>query len=161
LKKEEARLNRPRYGGKEKDMSDQKEKDMSDQKETDISDDRIVEFSCSKKGKDSFAMCAEAGGMPANCKVSINSTTELQDIVKFERGGRVYGIRLKYSPGVYDYVLEVDAKGPRGGTDSGHLQFTDVSNDTYNLSIYSSSRSDHTVRYNSKRPNIRKIRWYG
>jgi hypothetical protein len=177
LKKEEARLNRPRYGGKEKDMSDQKEKDTPDQKETDvsdqketdasdqkekdISDDLIVEFSCPGVGKNSLAMCTKAGGMPVNSIVSINGTTDLQNIVQFERSGRVYEIRLKYSPGYYDYVVEVDAQGPRGGTGSGHLKFTDASNDTYNLSIYSSTRSVHTVRYNSKKPNITLINWSG
>jgi hypothetical protein len=157
LKKEEARLNRSRYGGKEKGMSDQKEKDMPDQAEIDLSN-RKVDFSC--LNGEHFATCREAEGMPVNSIVTINGEEDLSGIVQFDHGGRVYGIRLKGSPGFYDYVVEVDAKGPHGiGTGSGHLKFTDASNDTYELSIYSSTRSDHTVRYNSDKPNIKLIKW--
>jgi hypothetical protein len=146
LKKAEARLNRPRYGGKEKDMSDMK--------------DKIVEFSCPSPGQNSCATCKVAGGMPADSIVSINGTTDLENIIQFNDDGKVYGIRLKGSPGYYDFVLEVDAEGPHGAfSGSGHLTFTDASKDTYHLGIYSSSHSDHTVRYNSDKPNITLIEW--
>ena len=40
-----------------------------------------------------------------------------------------------------------------------YLHFTDETGDRYALSIYSSSRSVHTVRYNSQKPAIVKIEW--
>ena len=60
----------------------------------------------------------------------------------------------------HDYVVNVDAQGPSGfGSGSIYLAFTDQSGDTYYLSIYSSTRSVHTVRYNSEKPSITNIYW--
>jgi hypothetical protein len=56
--------------------------------------------------------------------------------------------------------VNVDAQGPSGfGSGSMYLAFTDQTGDTYKLSIYSSTRSIHTVRYNSEKPAIFKIQW--
>jgi hypothetical protein len=40
-----------------------------------------------------------------------------------------------------------------------YLLFTDQTNDTYSLSLYSSKRKMHTVSYNSDKPAIWKIQW--
>lgn len=98
--------------------------------------------------------------MTVNSEVSINGSLNLYDIIKFNDKGCVYGITLTGSPGIYDHVLNVDAQGTSGfGSGSGYLAFTDKSGDTYKLSIYSSTRSVHTVRYNSQQQEIVKIEW--
>lgn len=118
----------------------------------------ISNFTAEKIGENSSAICK--GGMTVNSEVAINGQSSLYDIIKFNDHGCVYGITLTGSPGIYDYVINVDAQGPSGfGTGSGYLAFTDQSGDTYKLSIYSSTRSVHTVRYNSKSPEIVKIVW--
>ncbi len=92
--------------------------------------------------------------------VSLNGNVDLSTCMQFNDKGKVYGITLTGSPGIYDYVLNVDAEGPHGMfSGAGHLKFTDETGDVYNLSIYSSTRSVHTVRYNSEKPAIVKIEW--
>jgi hypothetical protein len=73
----------------------------------------------------------------------------------------IYGISLtKYAGPIYEYLITVDGKGPKGITGgSFYLAFTDESGDTYYLSLYSSTRKQHTVAYNSEKPNIVKIWW--
>lgn len=118
----------------------------------------VSDFTATKIGEDSYA--ERRDGMTVNSEVSINGSLNLYDIIKFNDKGCVYGITLTGSPGIYDYVLNVDAQGPSGfGSGSGYLAFTDKSGDTYKLSIYSSTRSVHTVRYNSQQPEIVKIEW--
>lgn len=95
-----------------------------------------------------------------NTSLVIDGQEDLSNIIVFNDGGCVYGITLTGSPGYYDYVVNVDAQGPSGAfSGSGHLHFTDESGDTYALSIYSSTRSTHTVRFNSNMPNIVKVEW--
>jgi hypothetical protein len=99
-------------------------------------------------------------GLQPNETASLNGNTDLSTCMVANDGARVYGITLTGSPGIYDYVVNVDAQGPSGfGSGSMYLAFTDESGDTYHLSIYSSTRSVHTVRYNSKQPAIKKIWW--
>lgn len=118
----------------------------------------VSDFTAKKLGENSFA--ERRDGMTINSEVSINGSSNLHDIIKFNDNGCVYGITLTGSPGIYDYVLNVDGQGPKGlGTGSGYLLFTDKSGDTYSLSLYSSTRSVHTVRYNSEKPEIVKIQW--
>ncbi len=118
----------------------------------------VSDFTAKKTGENSSA--ERRDGMTVNSEASINGLSQLHDIIKFNNNGCVYGITLTGSPGVYDYVINVDAQGPKGfGSGSGYLAFTDKSGDTYKLSIYSSTRSVHTVRYNSEKPEIVKIEW--
>lgn len=118
----------------------------------------VSDFTAQKIGENSSA--ERRDGMTVNSEVSINGSLNLYDIIKFNDNGCVYGITLTGSPGIYDYVLNVDAQGPSGfGSGSGYLAFTDKTGDTYKLSIYSSTRSVHTVRYNSQQPEIVKIQW--
>ncbi|HET9623568.1 MAG TPA: hypothetical protein VFP84_19485 [Kofleriaceae bacterium] len=49
------------------------------------------------------------------------------------------------------------AKG--AGSGYFHLAFTDQYGDTYYLKLFSSTREQHTVDYNSAQPNIVKIWW--
>ena len=99
-------------------------------------------------------------GLQSNEQASVNGNTDLSTCLVGNDNARVYGITLTGSPGIYDYVVNVDAQGPSGfGSGSLHLAFTDETGDTYYLSIYSSHRSVHTVRYNSKHPAIKTISW--
>ena len=117
-------------------------------------------FTCDSPGENSNAT-AKPPGMAPRQDMLIDGKIDLESFIHFNYGGRVYHISLQSSPGIYDYVLQVDAKGPEGPfSGSGHLEFTDESGDTYNLSIYSNTRSVHTVRYNSKQPNIVKVGWH-
>lgn len=99
-------------------------------------------------------------GLQCNETAALNGNTDMSSCLRANGGACVYGITLTGSPGVYDYVVNVDAVGPSGfGSGSMYLAFTDESGDTYHLSIYSSHRSTHTVRYNSQKPAIKKIHW--
>lgn len=111
-----------------------------------------------KCGENSSAT-SEIGMAPLQ-HMAINGSTELQDCVKGNDGARIYSVSLMASPGIYDYVIQVNGQGPKGlFGGSWYLAFTDQSGDTYKLSLYSSSRSIHTLRYNSKLPSIMKFRW--
>jgi hypothetical protein len=99
-------------------------------------------------------------GLQVNQQVQLNGNTDLSSCVTANDGACVYGITLTGSPGIYDYVVNVDAQGPSGfGSGSMYLAFTDETGDTYKLSIYSSHRSVHTVRYNSDKPAIFSFQW--
>jgi hypothetical protein len=99
-------------------------------------------------------------GLQLNQQVDLNGNADLSSCVTANGEACVYGITLTGSPGIYDYVVNVDAQGPSGfGSGSMYLAFTDETGDTYKLSVYSSTRSVHTVRYNSDKPAIFKIQW--
>jgi len=103
-----------------------------------------------------------AEGLQINGQVNISGSKDLSTCLVGNNGACVYRISLTKVEGtrIYDYVLNVDAKGPEGfGSGSLYLAFTDDSGDTYRLSIYSSTRSMHTLAYNSERPVIKKIAW--
>jgi hypothetical protein len=92
--------------------------------------------------------------------VAINGNVDLSGCVIANDNGKVFGITVTGSPGIYDYVVNVDAQGPEGiGSGYMYLAFTDETDDTYELKIYSSYRSVHTVRYNSQSPIIKQIQW--
>ena len=59
---------------------------------------------------------------------------------------------------LYTCTIEVTGACPKGKFDND-MQFTDESNDTYSLRIFSSSNKVHTVHYNSSAPNINRITW--
>lgn len=99
-------------------------------------------------------------GLQVNQQVRLNGNADLSPCVQANDEACVYGITLTGSPGIYDYVVNVDAQGPRGfGSGSMYLAFKDETGDVYYLSIYSSHRSVHTVRYNSENPAIVAFRW--
>lgn len=128
-----------------------------------MSDYPITNFTgdCGEGTSKDHPKCMESNkGLQCNEEVAYDNNTNLSTSIRANDGGCVYGITLTGSPGVYDYVLNVDAQGPSGfGSGGMHLAFTDESDDTYYLYVYSSSRSVHTVRYNSKMPAIKKIWW--
>lgn len=100
------------------------------------------------------------GGLFPNQQLELNGNTDLSSCVLFNDGGKVYGIWLSTNSGFYNYAINVDAEGPHGPfSGSGYLFFTDATGDTYQLSIYSGTRANHFVRYNSDKPQILKVRW--
>jgi hypothetical protein len=122
----------------------------------------ITEFQgeCGEGQKNSPKSAVSVKGLQPNEQASLNGNTDLSTCMRGNDNACVYGITLTGSPGIYDYVVNVDAQGPSGfGSGSLYLAFTDESNDTYFLQIYSSHRSVHTVRYNSQNPAIKKIWW--
>ena len=59
---------------------------------------------------------------------------------------------------IYDYTIEVTGGCPKGYV-TLLLKFTDESNDSYSLSITSSTIKKHTVNFNSVKPNMKEISW--
>ena len=96
----------------------------------------------------------------------------LSEIITFKHGGYISSFYTEYqgdkiitvdthscSP-AYDYFIMVTGAGPKGLLNGeGHLHFTDKTNDTYNLDIWSSIYREHYVQYNSKSPEIVQISW--
>lgn len=113
--------------------------------------------------------CGEANGKTPNCATSTGMHTfqgasvnggPVSNCVIGNNGATVYNIILTETTGFYSYQVSVDGQGPKGaGTGYFHLAFTDESGDTYYLKLFSSSREQHTVDYNSSKPNIVKIWW--
>lgn len=103
--------------------------------------------SASGTGMQPYQSATINGSPVSNCMVGNN-------------GAKVYNIWLTNTTGIYKYQVNVDGQGPKGaGTGYFHLAFTDESGDTYYLKLFSSSREQHTVDYNSSAGNIVKIWW--
>ena len=92
----------------------------------------------------------------------------LKDIITFNDGGyidRFYTCSAsKYicSRTMVDtvYTIYVHGCGPEGFfKGSGHLHFTDATNDTYNLAIWRHAEDWHYVNYHSANGRITKISW--
>src|SRR6266851_4660680 len=83
-----------------------------------------------KAGENSSA--TSKAGLQVNQQVALNGNTDLSPSMVANDGGCVYGITLTGSPGIYDYVVNVDAQGPKGfGSGSMYLAFTDETGDVY------------------------------
>ena len=82
---------------------------------------------------------------------------ELKDIIKFGSTGYVSKIEMKENGGTYDYRIEAVGAGPSSGY--GYTYYTDGEPDTYSLKFYDSKEHSDYVRFNSKKPVIRKITW--
>ena len=119
----------------------------------------VGQFTSSDCGSVNGAATSTTGLQPG-AQAAINGNTDLSSCILGNSNGKVYGIRLVYDAGVYDYRVDVDAQGPSGiGSGSIHLKFTDQTQDVYKLKITSSTREEHTVAYNSAKPSIVKIEW--
>ncbi len=97
---------------------------------------------------------------------------QLKDIITFNDGGFIDKYYTDYigdqytldrdgiNESPYNYIIYVTGRGPEGlFNGSGHLHFTDKTNDTYNLAIWSHSYYQHYVRYNSSNHAIKTISW--
>ncbi len=95
----------------------------------------------------------------------------LKEIITFDDGGYIdeFYTEFCYHPSgsiadiidyISPYIIRVHGRGPGGfGSGTGYLHFTDKTNDTYNLSLWSSITRWHYVGYNSKDATIVKIAW--
>jgi hypothetical protein len=104
--------------------------------------------------------CAVSAGMQPFQSASVNGGP-VSNCVIGNDGAKIFEIWLTTTTGpVYTYQVTVNGQGPSGLTSgSFYLAFTDESGDTYYLSLYSSTRENHIVDYNSDKPNIMKIWW--
>lgn len=119
-----------------------------------------VPFTNSDCGNTSGVTTPLGGALSPGDSVSINGSTDLSTCIVGNSQARVYTIDLINQAGPFDYVLDVLAQGPSGITSGSlYLHFTDQTGDTYKLQIFSSTKEQHTVAYNSDQPGIVKIQW--
>lgn len=122
----------------------------------------LVDMAFNSESTSGLKQIASEQGLQPHDQVSVNGSTDLSACLVGNDNARVFGINMKTQDGgrMYDDVINADARGPEGfGSGSLYLAFTDESGDTYCLSIYSSSRSTHTLKYNSNKPAIKRIFW--
>lgn len=119
-----------------------------------------VPFSNNDAGKKLGQTTPLGGALGPGDVVSINDSTDLSTAIVGNAGGFVRKIELVQQAGIYGYVVNVMARGPKGlGSGWIHLYFTDKAGDRYALGIWSSTEEQHTVAYNSEDPGIVKIEW--
>ncbi|WP_345441948.1 tectonin domain-containing protein [Actinoallomurus vinaceus] len=123
-------------------------------------DESRVVFTTADGGKVKGKAVATSGSLFPGDMVEINGSIDLSKVIVGNSGACVHSIKLDTSAAYYDYVLEVDAQGPKGfGSGLMYLRFVDEEGDVYTLSIYLSDRKQHTLRYDSNLPGIKEIRW--
>jgi hypothetical protein len=119
-----------------------------------------VEFTSTDCGNQSGTTKAEGEPLAPGDTVAVNGSTDLSKCIVGNKGACVYSINLINQAGFFNYVLNVVAQGPAGiGSGWLNLYFTDQSGDKYSLGIYSSTKQQHTVAYNSGAPDIVSIEW--
>lgn len=119
-----------------------------------------VPFTNNNCGNQSGTTTPLGGALQPGDSVEINGSTDLSTCLVGNSGARVYSISLINQAGFFNYVLNVVAQGPSGlGSGWLYLYFTDQTGDRYSLGIYSSTKQQHTVAYNSSEPGIVKIEW--
>lgn len=92
----------------------------------------------------------------------------LQEIIRFTYftntglEGFVASIRTNYENGwIYDYTMHLQGRAASNAFNFFYMmEFTDETDDTYSLRLYSTTYKEHTVNYNSAAPNFKKIVWY-
>lgn len=119
-----------------------------------------VPFSNTDCGKTAGTTTPLGGALNPGDQVEINGSVDLSTCIVGNSEARVFSITLQKQAGFFSYVLDVVAQGP-SGVFSGwlYLYFTDQTGDTYSLGIFSSTKQQHTVAYNSDQPGIVKIEW--
>lgn len=119
-----------------------------------------VPFTNNDAGKTTGRTIPLGGALSPGDVVAINDSTDLSTAVVGHAGAFVRKIELARQAGIYDYVLNVTARGPKGfGSGWMHLYFTDKTGDRYALGIWSSTEEQHTVAYNSEDPGIVTVEW--
>lgn len=115
--------------------------------------DSNVSFTVTNKGQNK--------GMLENGKLVPNGQTLIVDGKAFDSSiiPGINRIWLTCDSGIfYDFTIHVNGACPKSKFNI-LLKFTDESNDTYSLRIYSASCKDHYVNYHSSAGNIKKITW--
>ena len=102
---------------------------------------------------------AQSSGMQPLQEATVNGRPISECVIGHDQA-IIYGVGLSKTAGSNEYQVVVDASGPRGYFSGPMwLAFTDEGGNTYSMAIYSSTRSQHTVRFTSDKPNIVKIWW--
>ena len=132
----------------------------------DIEYDDYTEFKFDSKETDKGVLLPVNDNESWNPEHGISIEGEISNfsnILKSSRKGaviyRMYFSGHKGEGAIYDYSLIVDCQGPTGIFNYMKLWFTDESGDRYSLMVYSSSREEHTIHFNSNEPNIKKIEY--
>ena len=104
---------------------------------------------------------AGTNGLTPNSQVELNGSLDLSSCVVGPKGAQVDSIQLVPSANpIYAYQIQVVGRAPSGlGSGSLYLSFTDQTGDTYKLWIWRGKTEQHTVDYNSAKPNIVSFRW--
>ncbi len=119
-----------------------------------------VPFNNPDCGKTSGTTTPQGGALNPGDQVEINGSVDLSTCLVGNSNARVFSITLQKQAGFFSYVLDVIAQGPSGPFSGWlYLYFTDQTNDRYSLGIFSSTKQQHTVAYNSDQPGIVKIEW--
>ena len=119
-----------------------------------------VPFTNNDCGKTKGQTTPQGGALNPGDQVEINSSTDLSTCIVGNSNARVYSIYLINQAGFFNYVVNVIAQGPSGPFSGWmNLYFTDQTGDRYSLGIFSSTKQQHTVAYNSSQPGIVKIEW--
>ena len=119
-----------------------------------------VPFTNSDCGKITGTTTPLGGALNPGDQVEINSSVDLSTCIVGNSNGRVFSIVLTKQAGFFNYVVDVIAQGPSGPFSGWlNLYFTDETGDKYSLGIFSSTKQQHTVAYNSDQPGIVKIDW--
>ena len=122
----------------------------------------VVEFSgdCGEANSTIHKITSLTGMNPGDIAALPGGSTDLSTCIAANDDGRVFSVKIVSSPGMYDYRIEIDCQGPKGaGSGNMYLRFIDKTNDYYDIYIYSSTRSWHTISYNSSNPAIVAICW--
>lgn len=100
--------------------------------------------------------------MPGAGLLAINGNTNLSGCIVGKDNASVstiYSVNMPSSAG-YKYQILVYGQGPAGiGSGYFYLYFTDQTNDTYELKLYSSDPAWHYVQYNSAEAGIVQVTW--
>jgi hypothetical protein len=132
---------------------------LSTEPDAKLGDDPPVDFKGACGEAANGPNMAESSGMQPLQKATVNGRP-VSDCVVGNDHAIIYSIGLSRTTGSDEYVVTVDGNGPLGMfSGSMNLAFTDEAGRTYSLSLYSSTRSQHTMRYSSDKPNIVKIWW--
>jgi hypothetical protein len=119
-----------------------------------------VPFTNADCGKESGTTTPQGGALNPGDHVEINGSTDLSTCIVGNSNARVFSIALINQAGFFNYVVNVIAQGPSGPLSGWlYLYFTDETGDRYSLGLFSSTKQQHTVAYNSDHPGIVKIEW--
>lgn len=112
-----------------------------------------VPFTKQDAGKTSGFAVPLDGALSPGDVVMINDNPDLSHAIIGNSGAYVRKIELVEQAGVYRYVVNVIARGPKGlGSGWLYLHFTDMTKDRYALGIWRSDELQHTVAFNSAAP---------
>jgi hypothetical protein len=149
--------------------------EMDTDGETDTIINKVI-YTCSKCGEHS--MPQNAGIAEATMEIAPDYTVlientetgkisdDLSSCIQFNKGGKVFSIRVEHNNGLQKYIIYVVAQGPAGlGSGDGYLRFEEFRGKTHDLKIWNSKKLTHTLKYGvrgtseSAKYGIKTISW--